>query len=174
MATAKHDRPPIITIVGHIDHGKSTLQYALRELDTEIQEAGNITQHIGAYEIHTMYEGEPRRCTIIDTPGHAAFSHIREHSIDLADLAILIVSAEEGFKDQTRESYEAIQKQDIPFIVVFTKTDSEKANLDEAKRSVLEAGIYLEGLGGSIPYAEVSAIQKKGSTRSSRLNYLNY
>ena len=123
-------RPPIIAVVGHIDHGKSKLQHAMRNMDTQAAETGNITQHIGAYELHTHYEGTERRATIIDTPGHEAFSHIREHGLGLADLALLVISAEEGWKEQTKEAHELIQKADIPYIIVFTKIDTEKANLE--------------------------------------------
>ena len=152
-----NNRPAIVTIVGHIDHGKSTLLKAVRKSDQDLNEHGDITQHIGAYEITHNYEGADRKLTMIDTPGHEAFSHIREHGVDIADIAFLVVSSEEGAKEQTIESYKIIQEKNIPFIIVFTKSDTEKANLEKAKMSVLEKGILLEGLGGDVPYISVSS-----------------
>ena len=155
-------RPPIIAIVGHIDHGKSKLQHALRNMDAKIIEAGDITQHIGAYELHATYEGSDRRATVIDTPGHEAFSHVREHGTDLADLALLVISSEEGWKPQTKEAYTLIQEKNMPCIIVFTKIDTEKANLERAKQTVLQEGILLEGLGGSMPWTAVSSVTNEG------------
>ena len=155
-------RPPIIAIVGHIDHGKSKLQHALRNMDAKIIEAGDITQHIGAYELHATYEGSDRRATVIDTPGHEAFSHVREHGADLADLALLVISSEEGWKPQTKEAYTLIQEKNMPCIIVFTKIDTEKANLERAKQTVLQEGILLEGLGGSMPWIAVSSVTNEG------------
>ncbi|MDE0243116.1 MAG: GTP-binding protein [Candidatus Kaiserbacteria bacterium] len=155
-------RPPIIAVVGHIDHGKSTLQQAIRNANTELKEAGDITQHIGAYELHASYEGSERRATIIDTPGHEAFLHVREHGLEIADIALLVVSSEEGWKEQTQETYEVIQKLKTPFIIVFTKIDTEKANIETAKQSVLKQGILLEQLGGSIPWIGVSSTTGEG------------
>ena len=156
------DRPPIIAIVGHIDHGKSTLQQALRKADTDLSEAGDITQHIGAYELHAEYEGKGRRATIIDTPGHEAFSMVREHGLDLADIALLIVSSEEGWKEQTKEAYRTIQEKNLPHILVFTKIDTQQSNIERAKQTVLREGILLEGLGGSTPWIGVSSITGEG------------
>lgn len=158
----KTNRPPVVAVVGHIDHGKSRLQQALRKMDTDLNEAGDITQHIGAYEIHTKYEGDARRATVIDTPGHEAFSHIREHGLELADIALLVISSEEGVKDQTKETYAVIQKTNTPCIIVFTKTDTEKSNLESAKMSALQNGILLEKFGGSLPWVAVSSIKGTG------------
>ena len=155
-------RPPIIAIVGHIDHGKSKLQQALRKTDTEITEAGDITQHIGAYELHAQYEGKERRATVIDTPGHEAFSHVRVHGLELADLALLVVSSEEGWKEQTSEAYTLLKEQNLPFIVVFTKIDTEKSDIEKAKHSVLHEGVLLEGLGGEVPWCKVASTTGEG------------
>lgn len=155
-------RPPIIAVVGHIDHGKSTLQQALRKADSEISEAGDITQHIGAYELHAEYEGTKRRATIIDTPGHEAFSMVREHGLDLADIALLVVSAEEGWKEQTTEAYGTIREKQLPHIIVFTKIDTQQANIERAKQTVLQEGVLLEGLGGSVPWIAVSSKTGEG------------
>ena len=151
------NRPPILTVVGHIDHGKSSLQRTLRSADTEVVEAGDITQHIGAYELHADCDGTKRKATIIDTPGHEAFSHIREHGIGLADLVLLVISSEEGWKEQTGETYGLIQKAGKPFIIVFTKTDTEKSDIEKAKQSVLREGVLLEKLGGSVPWVGISS-----------------
>ena len=165
-------RPPIIAIVGHIDHGKSKLQQALRKINFEVKEAGDITQHIGAYEINTEYEGKKRRATIIDTPGHEAFSHIRKHGLGLADLALLIVSSEEGWKEQTKEVYKIIEEEKIPFIVVFTKIDTEKSNIEKAKDSVLKENIFLEGLGGNTPWVAISSVTEEGISSLIELIFL--
>lgn len=155
-------RPPIIAVVGHIDHGKSTLQHALRKSDTDLSEAGDITQHIGAYELHARYEGAERRATIIDTPGHEAFSMVREHGLDLADIALLVVSSEEGWKEQTAEAYETIQEKQMPYIIVFTMIDKPQANIESAKQTVMQQGVLLEGLGGSVPWIGVSSVTAEG------------
>ncbi len=155
-------RPPVIAVVGHIDHGKSKLQQALRNMDTHMREAGDITQHISAYELAVPYEGVERRATIIDTPGHEAFSHIREHGLGLADLALLVVSSEEGWQKQTTEVYARIQQENIPHIIVFTKIDTEQSDLERAKQSVLREGILLEGLGGDIPWIGISSTTNEG------------
>ncbi|MCY4577155.1 MAG: GTP-binding protein [Candidatus Kaiserbacteria bacterium] len=161
MATTQK-RPPIIAVVGHIDHGKSTLQHALRKADAALSEAGDITQHIGAYELHAQYEGAERRATIIDTPGHEAFSMVREHGLDLADIALLVVSSEEGWKEQTAEAYATIQEKQLPHIIVFTMLDKPQANIERAKQTVLQHGVLLEGLGGSVPWIGVSSITGEG------------
>ena len=155
-------RPPIIAVVGHIDHGKSTLQQALRKADTDLSEAGDITQHIGAYELHAQYEGAERRATIIDTPGHEAFSMVREHGLDLADIALLVISSEEGWKEQTAEAYEAIQEKQLPYIIVFTMIDKPGSNIERAKQTVMQKGVLLEGLGVSVPWIGVSSITAEG------------
>lgn len=165
-------RPPIIAIVGHIDHGKSRLQHALRDMDTVPQEAGDITQHIGAYELHATYEGSERKATIIDTPGHEAFTHIREHGLTIADIALVVVSAEEGWKEQTKEAYEILQSRNTPHIIVFTKIDADKANIEMAKQSVLKEGILLEGMGGSVPWIGVSSVTNEGITDLIELTFL--
>ena len=167
-----HTRPPIIAVVGHIDHGKSKLQRAIRRMDTHTTEAGDITQHIGAYELHAEYEGAERRATIIDTPGHEAFSHIREHGLNLADLALLVVSAEEGLKEQTREAHTMIKSAGLPYIVVFTKIDVDGANLEMAKQTVLKEGVLLEGLGGDVPWAAVSSVTNEGINELIELIFL--
>ena len=155
-------RPPIVTIVGHIDHGKSKLLDVLRKTQEEREEAGGITQHIGAYEVHGTHEGTERSFTMLDTPGHEAFTNIRESSIAISDLILLIVSSEEGMKEQTIEAFKTIQESGKPYIVVFTKCATEKAHLEKAKASVAEHGIFLEGWGGDVAWVAVSAKEGVG------------
>jgi len=146
-------RPPVVAIMGHIDHGKSTLLDYIRKSNIVDGEAGGITQHISAYEV---IHGD-RAITFLDTPGHAAFAKTRERGATTADIAILIVSAEDGVKEQTMGAYEFIKNSGIPFIVAINKIDSPKADVEKTKFSLVEKGIYLEGMGGDISYNEISA-----------------
>ncbi|MBY0110598.1 translation initiation factor IF-2 [Patescibacteria group bacterium] len=150
-------RPPIVAVMGHIDHGKSSLLDYIRKANVTAGEAGGITQHVSAYEAEHEHEGKKRTITFLDTPGHEAFRAIRSRGAATADVAILVVAADEGVKPQTKEAYDAIMEANVPFVVAFTKIDKNGADLDRVKGSVLEHGIYLEGLGGSIPYAPVSS-----------------
>ncbi len=154
----KEERPPVVVVVGHIDHGKSTLLDYLRQTKLVESEVGGITQHIGAYEIsHQLKDGRQKILTFIDTPGHAAFNEMRERGASIADLAVLVVSAEEGVKPQTLEALAAIKRADIPFVVAITKIDRPEANVDRTKQSLAENEIFLEGYGGKIPGVAVSA-----------------
>jgi len=146
-------RSPVVAIMGHIDHGKSTLLDYIRNSNIVDGEAGGITQHIAAYEV----EHKNNKITFLDTPGHAAFATTRERGASIADIAILIVSAEDGVKDQTMGAYEFIQKSGIPFVVAINKIDSPKADVEKSKFSLVEKGIYLEGMGGDISFSEISA-----------------
>ncbi len=149
-------KQPVVAIVGHIDHGKTTLLDYIRKTSVAAKETGGITQRVSAYEItHDTPEG-PRAVSFIDTPGHEAFQKMRRRAGAAADIAILIVAADDGVKPQTIEAYKAIQEADIPFIVAFTKIDKDTANLDRAKETVGKEGIYLEGLGGDVPFVGVS------------------
>ncbi|MEA1929701.1 MAG: translation initiation factor IF-2 [Patescibacteria group bacterium] len=151
-------RPPVIVVMGHIDHGKSTLLDYIRQTKVVESEAGGITQAVSAYEVErTDSEGQKRRITFIDTPGHEAFGDIRERSAGLADIAILIVSAEEGVKPQTLEALKAIQKQDLPYVVAINKIDRPNTNPDTIKQELAEAEVLVEGYGGDIPWAAISA-----------------
>ncbi|PIR85091.1 hypothetical protein COU15_02430 [Candidatus Kaiserbacteria bacterium CG10_big_fil_rev_8_21_14_0_10_45_20] len=149
---------PVIAVVGHIDHGKTSLLDYIRKSRVAEKETGGITQRISAYEIsHTTKEGAERDLTFIDTPGHEAFQKMRRRGASSADIAILVVAADDGVKPQTKEAWSAIQDAGIPCVVAFTKIDKESANLDRAKEAVLTEGIYLEGLGGSVPWTAVSS-----------------
>jgi len=151
------ERPPVIAVMGHIDHGKSTLLDYIRKTNTTDKEAGGITQHIAAYEITHDHNGTPKRITFIDTPGHEAFAAIRSRGASIADIAILVVSAEDGVKPQTLEALKFIKETNTPFVVALTKIDKEAANAERAKQSLAEHEIYVEGYGGEIPCVPVSA-----------------
>lgn len=151
-------RPPVVAVMGHIDHGKSTFLDYLRKSSIVSGEAGGITQHIGAYEVE---RGE-NKITFLDTPGHEAFMSVRERGAQIADIVILILSAEDGVKPQTLEALRMIKESKTPFIVAINKIDSPKANIDLAKASLIENEIYLEGMGGNISYVEMSAKEGTG------------
>jgi translation initiation factor IF-2 len=148
--------------MGHIDHGKSSLLDYIRKSNVTAGEAGGITQHVSAYEAEHEYEGAQRTITFLDTPGHEAFRALRSRGAQAADVAILVVAADEAVKPQTLEAYQAIEEAGIPFVVAFTKMDKNGADLQRAKNSVIENGIYLEGLGGSISFAPVSSKSGEG------------
>lgn len=155
-------RPPIVAVVGHIDHGKSTLLDFIRHTNVVESEAGGITQHLSAYQaLHHNASGD-HRITFLDTPGHEAFTAMRSRGLEVADVAILVVSAEEGAKTQTKEALDLIKEAKIPFIVAFTKADKPGANLERAKMSMLEAEVFLEGLGGEVPSVAVSGKTGEG------------
>ncbi len=148
--------------MGHIDHGKSSLLDYIRKSNVTAGEAGGITQHVSAYEATHEHEGTVRSITFLDTPGHEAFRALRARGATAADVAILVIAAEEGVKPQTLEAYEAAQEAGTPMVVAFTKIDKPGADVERAKISALEHGIYLEGLGGSIAYAGVSSKSGEG------------
>ena len=151
-------RPPIVVVMGHIDHGKSTLLDYIRKTNVVDKEAGGITQHISAYEvIHKDEKNTPQRITFLDTPGHEAFSKMRERGAKIADIAILVVSAEDGVKPQTIEAYKTIMNSGLPYIVAINKIDKPDANIEKTKMALAENEIYLEGYGGKIPFANISA-----------------
>lgn len=152
------ERPPVVVIMGHIDHGKSTLLDFIRKSNVVEHEAGRITQHLGAYEIeHTDTAGKKKRITFLDTPGHEAFKGVRSRGAEVADIAILIVSAEDGVMPQTLEAYKCIKNDEMQVIVAINKIDAPRADIVRAKNSLIENEIYVEGMGGSIPVVEISA-----------------
>ena len=170
-------RPPIVVIMGHIDHGKSTLLDYIRKTNVVEKEAGGITQRISAYEVE-IPQAEPKsrenegnrgiprparddfvnhKITFIDTPGHESFSKMRERGAQIADIAVLIVSAEDGVKPQTIEAWKTITQNGIPCIVAINKIDKENANIEKTKGELAEREIYLENYGGKVPFVEISA-----------------
>jgi len=157
------ERPPIVAIMGHVDHGKSSLLDYIRNSNIVAGEAGGITQHIAAYEVtNTAPDGTQKRITFIDTPGHAAFSHMRNRGARIADIAILIVSAEEGVKTQTIEAIKTILNEKVPYIVAVTKIDRPNAHVEKIKSELLEHGVYVEGYGGDIPCVALSSKTGEG------------
>ncbi|HEY0908540.1 MAG TPA: translation initiation factor IF-2 [Candidatus Paceibacterota bacterium] len=159
---ALQKRSPVVAILGHIDHGKSTLLDYIRKSHIVDEEAGGITQSISAYEVERPNGDKIEKITFIDTPGHEAFSGMRERGATTADIALLIVSAEDGVKTQTIEAYKEIEKAKVPFIVAINKIDKPNANVEKVKNSLAEAGVYLEGYGGSISYVPISAKTGQG------------
>ena len=157
------ERPPIVVVLGHVDHGKSTLLDTIRNTNIVDDEAGGITQHTAAYEVvRADKDGTEKKITFIDTPGHEAFQAQRSRGAKVADIAILIVSAEDGVKAQTLEAHKAITEQGIPYVVAINKIDTPKANPEKTIASLMENGIYLEGRGGDVPFALISAKQGDG------------
>lgn len=162
MPTLQH-KIPVIAIMGHIDHGKSTLLSYIRHSTRPLNEAGGITQHISAYEVeHKTSEGTIQKITFLDTPGHEAFSGIRRRGAHVADIAILVVSAEDGVKPQTLEALRSIKESNTPFIVAITKIDKPEANIDRAKLSLAENEVYVEGYGGTVSAIPLSAKTGEG------------
>ncbi len=158
----QNTRAPIVAVMGHIDHGKSSLLDYIRKTNTIAKEAGSITQHVSAYEVRSEYEGAVRGITFLDTPGHEAFHTLRARGASVADVAILVVAADDGFKPQTQDALKAITDAGIPYVVALTKIDKKNANVEQAKASLLEHEVYLEGLGGSVPYMPISSKTGEG------------
>jgi translation initiation factor IF-2 len=151
-------RPPVVVVLGHVDHGKSSLLEAIKDFKITQKEAGGITQHIGAYEI----EHQGKKITFIDTPGHEAFSTIRTRGAKVADIAVLVVAADEGVKPQTKEAINCAKLAGIPIIVAINKIDKPNADPERVKKELAKEGVLVEGLGGEVPVVETSATQKKG------------
>ena len=151
-------RPPIITVMGHIDHGKTTLLDAFRSTNVAAKEAGGITQHIGAYQI----DHQGKKLTFIDTPGHAAFSKMRSRGAAVTDLVILVVDAVESVKPQTKECLEHIKVAKVPFLVAINKMDLPNAVPEIVKKDLADNGVLVEGYGGDIVCVPISAKTKKG------------
>jgi translation initiation factor IF-2 len=157
------ERSPVVAIMGHIDHGKSTLLSYIRKSKEPLNEAGGITQHISAYEVeHTTKDGETQSITFLDTPGHEAFSGIRKRGASVADVAVLVVSAEDGVKPQTIEALNSIRDSHTPFVVAINKIDKVGADINKTKQSLAENEVYVEGWGGDIPVVALSAKTGEG------------
>jgi len=157
------ERPPVVAVMGHVDHGKSTLLDYIRKTNIVDGEVGGITQKLSAYEVvHADENGVDKRITFLDTPGHEAFSSMRTRGAQVADVAILVVSAEDSVKTQTIEAWNTIVETKTPFVVAINKIDKEGSNVEKTKSDLAEKGIYLEGYGGDIPFVLVSAKEGTG------------
>ena len=146
-------RPPIVTVLGHVDHGKTTLLDVIRKTRVAAREAGGITQGIGASKI----KFKNSEITFIDTPGHEAFSSMRQRGVRLADIAILVVASDDGPMPQTLEALKYIQESQTPMIVAFTKSDLPSANFERAQGQMEQNSVFFEGRGGDTPFVQVSA-----------------
>jgi translation initiation factor IF-2 len=146
-------RPPIVVILGHVDHGKTTLLDTIRKTNVVTRESGGITQHIGAYQV--SHNG--KLITFIDTPGHEAFCQMRSRGAKTADIAVLVVAGEEGVKPQTKEVIECVKKEEMPVIVAVNKMDNPRANFEKAIGELEKEGLVVEQRGGKIPAVKLSA-----------------
>lgn len=154
-------RPPVVAVMGHVDHGKTTLLDTIRKSDTVASEHGGITQHISAYQI----THNNKKITFLDTPGHEAFAALREHGAQLTDLALIVVAADDGVKPQTKEAIKFAQRANVPMLVAINKVDKPGADLNRVKQELSDNGILIEEWGGDVVCVEISAKENKNISK---------
>ncbi|CEK20128.1 bacterial translation initiation factor 2 (bIF-2) [Chthonomonas calidirosea] len=163
-------RPPVVTVMGHVDHGKTSLLDAIRKTHVAEGEFGGITQHIGAYQVEIQHNGQPARITFLDTPGHEAFTQMRARGASVTDIVVLVVAADDGVMPQTVEAIHHAQAAEVPLIVAINKIDKPDARPDRVKQQLAEHNLLVEEYGGDVPVVEVSA--KTGQGIQDLLEYI--